>query len=40
MALLKAKDPRFDTSTVVKRLMQLEGGVPACDATNNALTCR
>jgi hypothetical protein len=40
MALLKAKDPQFDTSRVVKRLMMLEGGVPACDATNNTLTCR
>lgn len=40
MALLKSKDPRFDTSKVTKRLMDLAGGVPPCDATNSELTCR
>jgi hypothetical protein len=40
MALLKRKDPRFDTSKVTKRLMVLSGGLPPCDATNNALSCR
>lgn len=39
MELLKSKDPRFDTSKVTKRLMVLSGGVPPCDATNNALSC-
>lgn len=40
MALLKSKDPRFDTSKVTKRLMVLSGGLPPCDATNSALSCR
>jgi len=40
MALLKTKDARFDITKVTKRLMVLSGGVPPCDATNSALTCR
>jgi hypothetical protein len=40
MALLKSKDPLFDTSKVTKRLMVLSGGVPPCDYSNRELTCR
>jgi hypothetical protein len=40
LALLKSKDPRFDTAKVTKRLMVLSGGLPPCDATNNTLSCR
>lgn len=40
MALLRSKDPYIDTSKVTKRLMDLTGGVPPCDATNSELTCR
>lgn len=40
MALMKSKTPRFDTSKITNRLMDLSGGLPPCDATNNALSCR
>jgi len=40
LALLKSKASRIDPSKITKRLMELSGGLPACDATNNALSCR